>query len=432
MSKDTDVERIVHGFRLLTQRNAAAVARRFSPELRAVMPDPLLQMAWEHLTGKVGHFERVLRTETYQGQTSRVVLFYCAFSQNVREVAIGVRLGAGSQIHGFFGYVLKHNTAFTRARIPPYVRPNYFTEREVVVGRVPWTVTGTLTRPVWEGPFPGVVLVNSHGHDRNGLFDIFRDLAWGLATQGIMVLRYDHNLSAHPERDWYRGHLESDGQRGAAPMTIRDDILDDASSALQILRLDPASNGQLYAVGHGLGGYLLPRLAYQYGAPLGLVSLFGHFRPPWEVLADDAARAAGPSSPEPRRKFAVLLQDALYRIPRNWLSDDQRIAGMSGRYWADLREHHGRYAADDHTPILVIHGEGDPTAGGLAEFERIKQRLEAHPRATFSLYPRLNFWLKPIAHEYDPLRDLARTQHQPVDQRLIDDLGRWIRMTTVV
>ena len=105
---------------------------------------------------------------------------------------------------------------------------------------------------------------------------------------------------------------------------------------------------------------------------------------------------------------------------------------MSGRYWTDLREHHGRYPIDHQTPIFVVHGEGDPSGGGEAEFTRVKKSLDAHPRATFALYPDLSVWLKRIEEGYDPRRGLGRTQQQPVDQRLIDDLGRWIRTTSVV
>ena len=431
MSQDPDVARIVRWLRLLNQRNAAAVVRDFVPDLRAVIPAPLLQLAWDRLVRQAGQFERVLHSETSGGHTDRVVHLRCAFSQSVREVALGVRLDAGHRIHGFFGYVLTHNTALTYTHIPPYVHPDYFTEDEVVVVREPWAVGGTLTRPVWDGPFPGAVLVNTHAHHgRNGPFNMFRDLAWGLATQGIMVLRYDHTLFAHPERDWHRGHPERGGT--APPMTVQDDVLDDVSAALQMLRTDPACNGQLFAVGHGLGGYLLPRLAHQDGAPLGLVSLFGHVRPPWEVLAEDVARAVEPTNPRTVQEFATLLQGALHRIRHGQYRDDERVAGMSGRYWTDLREHHGQFAIDHQIPIFVVHGEGEPSGGGEAEFERVKKSLEAHPRATFSLYPDLSVWLKRIEEGYDPRRGLGRTQQQPVDQRLIDDLGRWVRTTSVV
>lgn len=432
MSQDPDVARIVRWLRLLNERNAVSVVRDFSPDLRAVMPAPLLQLTWDRQVRKDGQFEHVLHSEARREHTDRVIYLRCAFSQSVHEVVLEIRLDAGCRIRGFFGYALTHNTAFTRARIPPYVHPNYFTEDEVVVGREPWAVAGTLTRPVWEGPFPGVVLVNTHAHRRNGPFNMFRDLAWGLATQGVMVLRYDHTLSVHPERDGQRGHPEHDGHEAAPPMTVRADALDDASAALQILRADPASNGQLFAVGHGLGGYLLPRLAHQYGGPLGLVSLFGHVRPPWEVLAEDVARAAEPSGPEGLQELVPFLQDALHRIRHGLYRDDERVAGMSGRYWTDLREHHGLYTVGHQTPVFVIHGQDDPTGGGMAEFERVKQRLETHPRATLSLYRGLNFWLKPLEQEYDPRPGVYRAQQQPVDQRLIDHLGRWIRTTSVV
>lgn len=423
MSKDPDVARITYWIRLLRERNAFPVVRDFSPDLRAAMPMALLQLSWDALIRQVGTFERVLSSETQAMGTDRLVCVRCAFSQSVREVMLGLRLDQKDRIRGFFGYRLTHNTALTNSRFPPYVNPDYFTEHDVAIGQEPWVVGGTLSRPVWDGSFPAVVLINTHG-SRNGTVNKLRDLAWGLATQGIMVLRYDHTLVAHPKRDPRRGIIEN---RTAPPMTVEDDFLDNALFALRLLQSDPSGNGNLFAVGHGLGAYLLPRLARSYCGPLGLVSLFGHFRPPWEVISEDVARSqATVSSPE-FRKTAARLQDDLDRIRQRHYRDDERLAGMSGRYWTDLFEHHGGYHIDPRTPIMVVHGEGDNTGGGIDEFNRLTTALTGHSRPTFALYPGLSYWLKPIEPGYDPYRNQRYTMQNPVDQRVIADLARWIR-----
>ena len=60
----------------------------------------------------------------------------------------------------------------------------------------------TVTLPKGAGPFPAVVLVQGSGpHDRDetiGPHEPFRDLAWGLASRGIAVLRYDKRRDLPP------------------------------------------------------------------------------------------------------------------------------------------------------------------------------------------------------------------------------------------
>jgi len=78
-----------------------------------------------------------------------------------------------------------------------------YRERDVTVARE-WSLPGTLTIPVGPGPFPAVVLVHGSGpNDRDetvGANKPFRDLALGLASRGIAVLRYESGPASTPAR----------------------------------------------------------------------------------------------------------------------------------------------------------------------------------------------------------------------------------------
>jgi len=86
---------------------------------------------------------------------------------------------------------------------PPYVDLTAFTERGVTVGSGQWALPGTLSVPNSRGPFPAVVLVPGSGpNDRDetlGANKPFRDLAWGLASRGIVVLRYEKRTREHAD-----------------------------------------------------------------------------------------------------------------------------------------------------------------------------------------------------------------------------------------
>ncbi|MCK7525181.1 MAG: hypothetical protein MZV64_50040 [Ignavibacteriales bacterium] len=74
--------------------------------------------------------------------------------------------------------------------------------------------------PKGAGPFPGLVLVHGSGPNNRdeelGPNKPFKDLAWGLATRGIAVLRYDKRSKVHGKKILADPKLE-------AAMTVKDE-----------------------------------------------------------------------------------------------------------------------------------------------------------------------------------------------------------------
>src|SRR4029079_4108127 len=135
---------------------------------------------------------------------------------------------------------------------PAYVTPSAFRTEDATGGTGPLSLPGTLTMPTGSGPFPAIVLVHGSGpNDRDesvGGVKVFRDLAEGLSSRGIAVLRYEKRTRAHPAS--FVGHF-----------TVNDETVDDAVAAAALLRsrhgIDPA---RLFVLGHSLGGMMAPRI----------------------------------------------------------------------------------------------------------------------------------------------------------------------------
>ena len=114
---------------------------------------------------------------------------------------------------------------------------------------------GTLLIPKGEGPFPAVVLVQGSGpSDRDETvmnLKPFRDLAEGLAAQGVAVYRFDKRTYVYGEE------MAADTQG-----TLVDESIEDAVNAVQLLarqdRIDPA---RIWVLGHSLGGNAVPAIA---------------------------------------------------------------------------------------------------------------------------------------------------------------------------
>lgn len=113
---------------------------------------------------------------------------------------------------------------------PPYADPGTFDEHEVLVGEGEHALPGTLTLPVSPGPVPAVVLVHGSGpSDRDsslGPNKPVRDLAWGLASRGVAVLRYEKRTRQHPSAFAALGES----------YTVREEVIDDALAAVASLR----------------------------------------------------------------------------------------------------------------------------------------------------------------------------------------------------
>src|SRR6185369_13532941 len=140
----------------------------------------------------------------------------------------------------------------------------------VVVGEGDWKLPGTLTVPSGAGPFPAVALVHGNGsNDRDetiGGAKVFKDLAEGLASRGIAVLRYEKRTKVFSAR-----------MAGMGATTVEEETVDDAVAGAAFLRtqkeIDP---NRVYVLGHGLGGYVAPRIAEDDAKLAGIAILAGN------------------------------------------------------------------------------------------------------------------------------------------------------------
>src|SRR3984885_10057820 len=158
---------------------------------------------------------------------------------------------------------------------PGYADLDRFDERDVTLGSGPLAVPGMLSLPrqLQPGRLPALVLLGGSGpEDRDGSIGRskpLRDLAWGPASRGIAVLRFDKVTHAHPDRV---------GENRA--FTVADEYLPDALAAIALLRAHPAIDpARVFVAGHSLGGTIAPRVAAAEPSVAGLVLLAGGAQP---------------------------------------------------------------------------------------------------------------------------------------------------------
>ena len=130
-----------------------------------------------------------------------------------------------------------------------------------------YPLNGLLTLPDdLSAPVPAVVLVHGSGpsnmDERVMKLTPFKDIAEGLAQRGIASLRYDKRTFT------YRKQLAK-----TSP-TVREETIDDALLALELLRQDARiDRSRIFLLGHSLGAMLVPRIDAEGGNARGLILL---------------------------------------------------------------------------------------------------------------------------------------------------------------
>lgn len=389
----------------------------FTPQMKAAMPTERLRATWNSLIAQAGPFQRQVATSVTPRGVLSVVIVTCAFERATFDVQVTVN---PANLVGGLG-IRPAAQAVTYER-PAYANPDAYRESEVTVGTGEWALPGTLTMPVAAGPVPAVVLVHGSGPgDRDatvGQIKAFKDLALGLASRGIAVLRYDKRTRVHADR-----------MRDLASLTVKEETIDDASAAVRLLRNTPGvDSNRIVVLGHSLGGMLVPRIAAADAPVAGFVVMAGAARPLTQALIEQArylADADGAISAEEKAQLGEIEQ-AVARVtalrPED-ASSPERIFGAPASYWLDLRGYDPPAAAVQVTqPMLVLQGERDYQVT-MDEFSRWKSALAHRTDVVFRSYATLNHLFvagtgKSVPAEYNTPGHIS--------EAVVRDIATWI------
>jgi dienelactone hydrolase len=278
--------------------------------------------------------------------------------------------------------------------------------------------------PVGGGPFAAVVLVAGSGpQDRDetvGPNKPLRDLAWGLASKGIAVLRYDKRTKV------YQAQLASQ----VATITVEQETVADAVAAIELLRTMPGIDpSRIVVAGHSLGGYLAPRIAQASGNVAGLVLLEAGISPLQDLIETQfrhLASEAGGADPQAKAMLDVLPdQIALVESPDLSPSTpaSQLPLGIPAAYWLDLRTYDpGADARAFDGPILIVQGGRDYQVPP-SEADLWRAALARESDVEIREYPALNHLMLPGS---GPSRPAEYGVPGHVDAALVEDLAEWV------
>ena len=307
---------------------------------------------------------------------------------------------------------------------PTYADPTRFTEHDVIVDG-PLPTPGTLTVPHGSQPAPAVALLAGSGPgDRDatmGPNKILKDLAWGLASRGIAVLRFDKVTFTHRQ-----------AVADATDFTVVDEYVRPALAAIRLLREHPAVDAdRVFVLGHSQGGTLAPRIASAAPGVAGLVVLAGATQPMHHALVRQLRYLATLREPTADPDSEPVVQSVIEQVglidsPELSPSTPSHVLplGVPAPYWLDLRGYDPvTVAAQLDMPMLIGQGGRDYQVTVADDLSGWQNGLADRRDVTIRVYPEDNHLFFPGSGPSTP-QEYQPAQH--VDEAVVADIAQWI------
>jgi dienelactone hydrolase len=390
----------------LAKGDFEAASKNFTDAVKMALPKDKLENLWNTLQEQVGKFERQGRARTEKHDAYEVIYITCEFKKNPLDIRIA--FDKQGRIGG-----LSFRPAESSYTDPPYAKKDSFRESAITVGSGEWQLPGTLTMPKGDGPFPAVVLVHGSGaHDRDetiGQAKPLRDLAWGLATKGVAVVRYEKRTKVHGVKV------------GNVPdFSVKEETIDDALLAAALLRKTPGVEPKrVFIVGHSLGAMMAPRMALADKQLAGIVLMAAPSRTLVELILEQTEREIKTAKNDPEKKILTTLRAIAEKLRDGKVTAEtprSELMGTNPGYWLEFRDYKAPAdAAKVSRPMLILQGEAD-TQVTMVDFAGWKKAAANWKNATLKSYPKLS-------HLF--IDQAAKSEH--VSERVIDDIANWIK-----
>ncbi|MBU1219298.1 DUF3887 domain-containing protein [Myxococcota bacterium] len=379
------------------------VSKLLDKKVQSMLTVEKMKSGWDSVKKDLGKFKQISGVTIVDKGTFRRYLVHAEFEKIKMDFKVAWNLD--EKVIGFF--LSPRPVEYKNFKDASYVKKDAFKRELVLVNKgKKWELTGELTIPAGKGPFPAAVLV--HGSGPNDLDEsigpnkVFRDIAYGLSSMGIAVLRYNkrtklHGLAVTKE----------------AKFTLEEETVDDAVSAAELLKIDKRIDAKkIFIIGHSLGAYAMPLIAQKSDAA-GFVMMAGNARPIEDLSLQQVKYLASLKkelTSEEHAKIKEIEQQLRYVKSKelNEKSPSTKLPFGIGRpyYWMHLRKYDPiKTLKTVKKPVLILQGERDYQVTFKEDFAIWKKEFGKSKNVIFKSYPALNHLFiegkgKPSPEEY--------------------------------
>ena len=292
------------------------------------------------------------------------------------------------------------------------------------VGQSKYPLEAALTLPNNVEKAPVVILVSGSGaNDLNETIGAaenapLKDIAHGLADQGIASLRfdkhtYDYGAVGFPEN-----------------VTIYDEYLYDVNAIIkQVSQRDDVDVNRIYVLGHSQGGMLVPMIANENPEVKSIISMAGTLRDLEDITYDQSVMMINQmnlSDADKEAAIAILTQQ-LQEIKNIQEGDTATYLGQPASYWYSMNSvDRAAMAKALEIPMLILQGADDFQVYADVDYVLWQETLADKDNVTYHLYDGLNHTFMESDSQKDVIDTTVYDAPANVDQRVIDDIASWI------
>lgn len=378
--------------------------------VRQQMSKEDLKLGWDTTVASLGEFIQIYETDEITQDQNTIVKVILEYENSGLEISF--TYNSSDKLDGLW---LNYKSLKIELEIN-----DKFEEAEILVGEGGYPVKGILTLPKGIENPPVVILVHGSGtHDVDETIELnkpFRDIAYGLAEQGIASIRYQEQLLQYPE-------LVSDN------LTINEDSLEDAAKAISYaVSCGQVDTDRIFIIGHSLGGMMAPKIASDHPEVAGIICLAGSPRKLEDIVVDQQNLMIGISEGLTEEQKSGYISDAETQataIRELKEGDTQVLFGIAASYWYSLNQIDiYNIVKDLNIPMLIAQGSADWQVYADKDYVEWQELLGDRDNVTFHLYDNLNHLF--MTNDDSVVLD-QYTNKGTVDQQLIDDMAAWIK-----
>jgi alpha/beta superfamily hydrolase len=393
-------EQAVRLTELLADGEFETVHGLLSERVRGQLSVDALRSGWEQTTANSGRYTGVASVNRTTQQGYDVLVVRAQFEAGALNVQVAFQNG---EVGGL--QLIPPQSEYSP---PAYADQSAFEERTLSLSSPACDLGATLSVPTG-GADIGVVLVHGSGpHDRDetiGPNKPLKDIAWGLASRGVAVLRY--------EKRTFACDVATD-ELGFGPL-----VVDDALTALDRLRAETEVSSTA-VVGHSLGAYAAPRIASEDGDASAYL-LAAPSRPLYELVPDQVrylANLDGEVTDAERERI-----ESVEATSERLAAGDYEGGGFSwgAAFWRDVADYDPvRTATELDASVYALQGGRDYQITPDADFPAWRDALG---ESNTVLYDALNHLF--IAGEGDPNPNEYFVPGN-VAEAVVSDLAGWL------
>jgi dienelactone hydrolase len=403
-------------FKLLQDEKYTEAYGYFDESVKPKISQDDLVKLWVSITTGLGKAESLDAIQSKKQGEFFSVTVEGKFEKGSQNFIIG--FNKTEKIIGFF--IVPKQTGATYLS-PAYADTTLYSEKSAYVSTPGHNLAAILTTPKNVKSFPIVVFVHGSGpsdmDETLGPNKPFKDLAAGLAAQGIASIRYVKRTLVYPNEF-------------SKVFTVKEEVMDDAVAALAMAKTIPGVDTKnIYLFGHSLGGMLAPRISTLVPDLKGIIIAAAPARKFVDLMVEQNKYLFDKAA-DTTKALKDQFDDALKEMEKGRITQlgavkaDSLILGIPAAYWVDLNTYDQVAAAQKLTKRIFVVQGGNDYQVSQKDYDLWNEALKGKPTVKLKFYPELNHLLSQQVEKGTPLQYRAASS---VSAFLVNDIVEWIK-----